>query len=48
MFRVLYLFAGQKRRADMRTYLIKYCKDAHIKLIMTEIDVVRQGQRVTC
>ena len=42
--RVLYLFAGAKRRADMRHFLSHMCQTKGISLQMTEVDILRSGK----
>jgi len=39
--RVLYLFAGMKRRADVRHYLVQICRKNDISLRMIELDILR-------
>ena len=39
--RVLYLFAGMKRRADVKHYLVPICRRNNINLRMIELDVLR-------
>ena len=43
--RVLYLFAGRKRRSDLREYLIKECKEKDYNLVLDEIDVLRNAKK---
>ena len=43
MFRVLYLFAGKKRKASVREYLAEYTKKHNVKLKMTALDILRGG-----
>ena len=42
--RVLYLFAGAKRKADMRRFLLRMCHEKGITLRMTEVDILRSGR----
>ena len=42
--RVLYLFAGAKRRADLRHFLSSMCRERGVKLIMAEVDILRSGK----
>ena len=42
---VLYLYAGAKRKADLRTYLLKHCKEKGLILKMVEIDIIRNRKR---
>ena len=42
---VLYLYAGAKRKADMKNYLVKECKAKDIKLKMVEVDILRNRKR---
>ena len=39
--RVLYIFAGIKRRADVREHLTRMCKEAKVVLVMQEFDLER-------
>ena len=45
VIRVLYLFAGIKRKASVKEYIAKYCKKFHFKVKMFEIDILRCGRR---
>ena len=42
---VLYLYAGAKRKADLRSYLIKHCKAKDLVLKMVEVDILRNKKR---
>ena len=47
--RVLYLFAGRKRKADMKCYLEKHGKAKNIKVKTVEVDILRgRHQDLTC
>ena len=39
--KVLYVFAGLKRKADMKHFLTKYCKQYGGVLKMMELDILR-------
>lgn len=40
-FRVLYLFAGEERRGDLREWLVHFCPQFNLDLQMTEVDFLR-------
>lgn len=42
--RVLYLFAGTKRKASVKEYLSQGCKKANLKLKMLEVDILRRAR----
>ena len=43
--RVLYLFAGAKRKGSLANFLEKSCKLSNVDFILEEIDVLRGGRR---
>jgi len=43
--RVLYLFAGVKRKSDLGSFLRRRCRISAVSLAIEEVDVLRDGRR---
>ena len=43
--KVLYLFAGAKRKASVKEYMAKHSKKFHLKVKVLELDLLRGGRR---
>ena len=44
-FRVLYLFAGRPRKADLKDCLVMHGKDKRFKVIVEEVDITRSASQ---
>ena len=42
-FRVLYLFAGRPRKADLKDCLVMHGKDKMFKVVVEEVDITRSA-----
>jgi hypothetical protein len=45
-FKVVYVFAGPERRADLKSHLLSLCKEKGLKLVMKEEDIIRDGKNI--